>query len=169
MMFPEHVNEDLMEGIGLEEVRQEFETNPPNSVYAIQFEEPDEEQDGGDSRTKIFYAKQHPMIGYRYQIPSSNDTKVHPEFFMNDIVLLCLKENDAKEVKEQQMKFPSTRRKRMISIDTLKKLQFYNRPNRRVVIQVKGLQGQLIGNFYKVRQLRQLGSSYYFLFTLDEG
>ena len=169
MMFPEHVNEDLKKGKGLEAVRQELETDPPNSVYAIQFGEPDEEQESGDSVTKIFYAKQHPMIGYRYQIPSSTDTTVHPQFFMNDIVLLRLKENDAKEIREQQKKVAPNKSQRMISIDTLKKLQFYNRPNRRVVIQVKDLQGQLIGNFYKVKQLRQREWSYYFLFTLDEG
>ena len=169
MMFPSDTNQNLQRGVGLPEIRDRLNFNPPDSLYAIQFHEPHGDQNYEEGETRIFYAKNPPMIGYRYRIAPENDTTVEHQFFMNDIVLLRLKESDAKEIKNQQKLILPTRRKRMISIDTPNKLGAYMRPtpNREIKILVRGFSGRLIANRFGVEQLRSRGWSYYLLFILD--
>ena len=112
----------------MSEARRELNSNPPNSLYAIQFHEPHGDQNYKEGETRIFYARNPPMVGYRYHIAPEDDTAVEHQFFMNDIVLLRLEESDAEEIKNQQKLILPTRRKRMISINTPNKLGAYTRP-----------------------------------------
>ena len=161
----------------LQEACESLESDPPDVVYAVQFTDP-EAKDDEDAVSRVFYSKNHTMIGYRYRIPPASDDAVHLQFFMNDIVLLHLKENDAQELKDYQKSVTPTRCKRMINIDTIRKLKFYMRPDQTtdskqtkppVNILVKGLQGKLISNRFQVKQFRQAGWSYYLLFILYNG
>ena len=155
----------------LQEARESLESDTPDSVYAVQFTDP-EANDGEDPASKVFYSKSHPMVGYRYRIPSADEEALHPRFFMNDIVLLNLEENDAKELKDYQKSVTPTICKNMIDIDTIAKLKYYMRPDQAtkpVNILVKGLRGRLISNRFQVKQLRLFGWSYYLLFVLDNG
>ena len=168
MIFDAYTNQLLQQGIGLTEVREQLASNPPNSLYAVQYEAHDENQDRADGDVCFFYTKNPPMIGYRYRIPPASDDAVHPRFFMNDIALLRLEESDAEQIRDCQLQ-AMPRRKRFISIDTPRKLGAYIKPNSPVKITIKGLDGQLVENKFKVSQLRQEGSSYYLLFTLNHG
>ena len=178
MVFSEHINRMLQTAENcLQELRESLASDPPDSVYAVQFTE-SEANDGEDPASKVFYSKSHPMVGYRYQIPSANEEALQPRFFMNDIVLLHLEKNDAKELKDYQKSVTPTICKEMININTTQKLKYYMRPDQTtdskqtkppVNILVKGLQGKLISNRFQVKQLRQAGWSYYLLFILYNG
>ena len=174
MVFSEHINRMLQTAENcLQDLRESLASDPPDSVYAVQFTE-SEANDGEDPASKVFYSKSHPMVGYRYRIPSADEEALHPRFFMNDIVLLNLEENDAKELKDYQKSVTPTICKKMINIDTITKLKFYMRPDQAtnkppVNILVKGLRGRLISNRFQVKQLRLAGWSYYLLFILDNG
>ena len=169
MMFPPHVNNKLQLGEGLGEVRQSLETDPPDALYAVQFGEDNADEASADARTRIFYTRNPKFIGYRYQIPAEIDAMVDPPLFMNDLVLLPLNKRDAEKVKAQQIGFPPTRCRRMISIDTPGKCQFYLQPNAQIDISVKGFPGRLVSNQFNLAQLCQNRWSYYILFTLNEG
>ena len=172
MVFPEHINRMLQTAENcLQDLRESLASDPPDSVYAVQFTE-SEANDGEDPASKVFYSKSHPMVGYRYQIPSADEEALQPRFFMNDIVLLNLEENDAKELKDYQKSVTPTICKEMININTTQKLKYYMRPDQAtkpVNILVKGLRGRLISNRFQVKQLRLFGWSYYLLFVLDNG
>ena len=166
MIFDAYTNQLLQQGIGLAEVREQLASDPPNSLYAVQYEAHDENQDRADGDVCFFYTKNPPMIGYRYQIPPASDDAVHPQFFMNDIALLRLEESDAEQIRDRQLE-AVPRRKRLISLDNYSKLGSYIKPNPPVNIFIKGFKGRLVENKFKMLQLRQEGSSYYLLFTLD--
>ena len=106
------------------------------------------------------------MFGYRYQIPPANNVPVDPQSFMNDIALLPINRSSAMAIRNQIL-MPA--RKRLISINTSRQLRFYLQPDCLIKIVVKRLEGQILANRSTARQLRMEGSSYYLLFTLNEG
>ena len=142
--------------------------DPPDSVYAIQFAVPHKDCEE-ENNVKICYSRGNPLIGYRYQIPPENNVSLHPRLFMNDIALLPINADDAKEIGGRlKMHFPKGR-KRFISIDTVPKLDFYLQPKNLVNIVVKNLRGRLVSNQFNAQQLHRCSWSYYLLFTLNEG
>ena len=168
MLFSKEVNQSLQKNQDeLHDIRENIKSGPPDSLYAVHFDESNEGEEERETFSRVFYSRRPPLIGYRYRIPQETSESVMPKFFMNDIVLLHLEESDARQLSYKQMQYPPTRSPKIVRIDTLPKLRFYLQPGPGREILVKGLNGQLVSNHFRVEQLRRKGWSYYLLFILD--